>query len=71
MSCYVCIASCIGFKTIFGFNPDLVPSITIDGVRQPICQDCVERVNPRRVANGLEPIVPLPGAYEPVDVDGG
>jgi hypothetical protein len=36
-------------------------------VREPICRNCVERVNPQRIKNGLEPIVPLPDAYEPVD----
>jgi hypothetical protein len=66
-------APCFGCGTVFGFNPDLVPSIPIDdagqvaadGVRQPVCAACVEAANPLRVANGLPPIVTLPGAYEP------
>jgi hypothetical protein len=36
-------------------------------VRQPICRACVERVNPVRVKNGLEPIVPHADAYEPCE----
>jgi len=59
--CYVC-------KGLFTFNADRVPSITVNGVREPICADCVALANPRRIANGLDPIVPLPGAYEPEEV---
>jgi hypothetical protein len=57
---------CAGCHRIFCYNPLRVPSIVIKGSREPICQDCVERVNPIRIANGLEPIVPLPDAYEPI-----
>jgi len=49
----------------FAFNPYLVPSLTIDGEKRPFCQLCIDAVNPTRIRNGLEPIVPLPGAYEP------
>jgi hypothetical protein len=52
---------------VFGFNPIRVPSIRIDGVRQPICRNCVEEANPKRLANGLPPIVPAPDAYEGCD----
>jgi hypothetical protein len=55
---------CVGCRRLFAFNPDLVPSIRVNGTREPICQTCVDRVNPQRIANGLQPIVPLPGAYE-------
>lgn len=55
---------CFGCKRIFTYNPVRVPSIPINGSREPICATCVERVNPLRIANGLEPIVPLPDAYE-------
>lgn len=62
------LGACWCCKQLFTFNADLVPSIPINGDRQPICENCVARVNPRRIANGLEPIVPLPGAYEPEEV---
>jgi hypothetical protein len=68
MGFMACLAPCFGCKRVFSFNPDRVPSIPVDGVRQPVCRDCVERVNPQRVANGLEPIRVLPGAYEPEEV---
>jgi hypothetical protein len=58
---------CIGCARPFGYNPLRVPSLTWNGTREPVCAACVERVNPRRIANGLPPIVPAPDAYEPVD----
>lgn len=58
---------CIACRQLFGFNPNLVPSIPINGVRQPICRTCVDIANPRRIENGLPPIDVLPGAYEPCD----
>jgi hypothetical protein len=62
-----CTSACIGCGRIFSYNPMRVPSCRINGVREPICKSCVERVNPRRIKNGLEPIVPLPDAYEACD----
>jgi hypothetical protein len=59
------MAPCFGCKRPFWFNTEWVPSILVDGVKQPVCRDCVERVNPTRVANGLAPIVPHADAYEP------
>lgn len=58
---------CIGCGRLFSFNPVAVPSAVVDGVREPICRDCVERANPIRIAKGLEPIVIRPDAYEPVE----
>ena len=58
---------CFSCKRSFGFHPNKVPSIPINGVREPICADCVEVANPRRIANGLPPIDILPGAYEAAD----
>ena len=55
---------CIGCKKLFHFNPVRVPSISIEGrPREPVCADCVARVNPMRAKNGLPPIVPHPEAY--------
>jgi hypothetical protein len=60
-------SDCAGCHRIFAYNPLRVPSVVINGKREPICSFCVERVNPIRVANGLQPIVPLPDAYEAID----
>ena len=58
---------CIGCRKLFGFNPHKVPSLPVNGVRQPVCRDCVERANPRRIKNGLPPIVPAADAYEAIE----
>lgn len=62
-----CLSNCYGCKRVFMYNPMKVPSVTIDGVREPICEACVARVNPQRIANGLPPIVPMPDAYTACD----
>jgi hypothetical protein len=62
------MSACIGCKRIFSYNPLRVPSCSAaTGTREPICADCVARANPMRIANGLEPIVPHPDAYEACD----
>ena len=69
---------CFGCGRLFIYNPDLVPSIRVNrqgqfdpnGSKEPICQNCVDRVNPQRIANGVPPITVLPGAYEPGDESG-
>jgi hypothetical protein len=65
MGYFFAVGACIGCGGIFSFNPDLVPSTrAATGHREPICANCVAHANPLRIKNGLEPIVPLPGAYE-------
>lgn len=63
----IAYSACFGCKKLFSYNPVRVPSITVNGTREPICQTCVEAANPMRIANGLEPIVPLLDAYEACD----
>jgi len=60
-------SACIACTRPFFYNPMRVPSFTRDGVREPICPDCIDRINTLRRANGLPPIVPLAGAYEAAD----
>ncbi len=64
------ISPCFGCGTNISYNPNKVPSIRDnENVRQPICLECIERVNPQRIANGLPPIVPRPDAYEAISED--
>jgi hypothetical protein len=63
------MAACAGCNRLFSFNPCLVPSIGLDGARQPICKACVEIINRNRFRHHLAPIKPLPGAYEPISED--
>ena len=62
------VGTCIGCGKMFTFNGGKVPSVLVGGQREPICLACVNRVNPIRIAKGLEPIKPAPGAYEPEEV---
>jgi hypothetical protein len=59
-------SSCYSCGQIFSYHPNKVPSYRDPrtGSREPICRVCVERANPERKKLGLDPIVPLPGAYE-------
>ena len=64
----IAFGECIGCGKLFGFNPLQVPSSSaVTGQREPICRDCVERINLMRIRAGVEPIVPLPGAYDPIE----
>ena len=65
MGYYSLLATCIRCGQPFTCNPARVPSIRIAGVREPVCRACIAAVNPVRIAAGLDPIVALPGAYEP------
>jgi hypothetical protein len=66
--CFV-TSACINCGRLFCYNPLRVPSVRDPrtGQREPLCRACVEWANPQRIANGLEPIVPHPDAYDPVD----
>lgn len=61
------MSECIGCGRVFSYNPVRVPSITVNGRREPICLSCVHRANPQRRKNGLPEIIPAPDAYEAVD----
>ena len=55
------LAPCCVCGTLFGSNPELVPSY--EG--QPICSGCIAEVNRRRQASG-QPLWPIhPNAYDP------
>ena len=62
------MGSCIACGQPFFFNPDRVPSIVLNGQREPVCRDCVERANPLRKTKGLEAIRILRGAYQRQEV---
>ena len=56
-ACYLC-------HEPFSYHPNKVPSVRVNGKREPICETCIRMVNEARVARGLEPFPILPGAYE-------
>jgi hypothetical protein len=60
----IVIGNCLVCKRMFGFNPHHVPSIRINGQREPVCRACIEQANPRRIRSGLAPVEIHPEAYE-------
>lgn len=65
--CY-CVGFCIACKTPITFNPVRVPSLVVNGQREPLCERCFNRWNElHRTSKGLPPEPLLEGAYEPVD----
>lgn len=62
------IGSCFACGRIFTFNPVRVPSVRdINGIRQPVCRTCVDRINPLRKQKGLPGWVVVSDAYEACD----
>lgn len=57
--------NCWACQNTFAFDPDRVPSIVVDGKREPLCRHCVKRANKIRKAAGAPLIVVLPDAYGP------
>ncbi len=57
---------CLVCKQVIGYNPHLVPSLRVNGVKQPVCRNCLEIANRRREKNGDTPHPIMPGAYEPI-----
>lgn len=69
------LAACWGCGGMFSSNPSLVPSVRVkdgqldpNGTREPLCRECVEKINAHRVSVGLEPFAIHPEAYEPEEV---
>lgn len=61
------IGECFTCKRTIHFDPERVPSLpahlTRTKQKEPVCRECIEAANPKRVANGLDPIEILPDAY--------
>lgn len=62
---YSALASCYGCGGLMSFNPVKVPSLRVDGERQPICETCVGIVNSKRRAAGVPEFEIPEGAYAP------
>lgn len=59
------IGNCINCKVMITFSPSHVPSLTVNGRREPLCKTCFERWNEiHRTSKGLEPLEIHPDAYE-------
>ena len=61
MSYATVFSPCANCNQVFGFNPHRVPSIRVNGVREPVCRECIDNENAHREANALE-LLPEPHA---------
>jgi hypothetical protein len=53
--------------TCHGIEYSCEPDMEDGMCEESVCLNCVTTANPRRIANGLAPIVVHPNAYEPTD----
>ena len=69
MGYVTCMGPCFICGRVFSFNPHKVPSIKdSQGVKQPMCRECVTWANEERKKAGVEPWPePHPDAYEPIN----
>jgi hypothetical protein len=59
------VGDCINCHAPLCFNPDCVPSLRIDGVKQPLCESCFDKWNElHRTSKGLPPLPLHPDAYK-------
>jgi hypothetical protein len=45
------------------------PHMAEPGRREPLCRDCVERINVQRSSHGQSPMEILPGAYPDMELE--
>lgn len=63
-----CIGECANCHRPITFNPVRVPSVRVNGVKEPICQGCADQWNQiHRISKGLEPVLIHQDAYEPCE----
>lgn len=63
------LGDCVRCHQRFTFNADAVPSVRINGEREPICRECFESLNRIRESRGEQRIALRADAYEAQEVD--
>lgn len=59
---------CVCCQNIFGYNPHRVPSTSaFTGTREPVCSDCMDKINTKRATLGLPAFPVNADAYEAID----
>ena len=62
---YVLMTSaCISCGNIVTYNPMKVPSVRVNGKREPLCRTCADRLNDEFEKRGKERVPIQPDAYE-------
>lgn len=65
MTGYVYImGQCHGCKKMFSFHPNKVPSVRVNGVREPFCKQCIDAANIKRDEIGMTALTYADDAYE-------
>ena len=60
------VGACVNCGVPLTYSPTHVPSIRVDGVRQPLCRGCAAEWNRiHRTSKGLPEVPVHPNAYEP------
>jgi hypothetical protein len=60
---------CINCRARISFNIDFVPTLRVNGEREPLCRSCHAKWNEiHRTSKGLDPVPLHPEAYEPQEV---
>lgn len=60
------LGCCVLCNRQFSFNPVRVPSLKVQGVREPMCEPCFHAAQAKRVEAGVEPWPdPQPDAWKP------
>lgn len=62
-----CVGPCYSCRQTFTFNPMKVPSYPVNGVRQPVCKNCITLANTIREKKGIDLLRYAEDAYEPID----
>ncbi len=63
----LCTGHCAACGRLFMFNPVRVPSVRINGEREPVCETCMRAANVERRRRNLEPFDIPSDAYEACD----
>ena len=64
MTIQTLICDCISCGKAMCCSPTKVPSLRVNGIREPLCKTCYTRWNEiHRVSKGLEPVPAHPNAW--------
>lgn len=62
------VGQCVACHRTICFNPHHVPSLRVNGVREPLCEGCHGEWNRiHRTSKGLPPVEAHPEAWEPAE----
>ena len=63
------LGSCVNCGAFLAFSPSHVPSIRVNGSKEPLCRGCFDKWNERhRTSKGLSAVQIHPQAYEPEEM---